>query len=931
MSSSGPSSPTAGCGCCEGVTEVTPVLIQNPPSLSSISFRVGIQPQFKETMLARLASYPALASLTTRSDDDLAIDLLDAWATVADVLTFYQERIANEGYLRTAKERVSVLQLARSIGYELSPGVAATAYLAFTIDTSGSVSQTSIAKGTRVQSVPLQGQTPPEMPQTFETIEAIVAYPEFNELRPQLTRAQMYADINSGDTADGLNHVFFSGTSTKLSPGDKLLFVSAAGGVPLALRTVSKVTPNSPSSGQTDVALASDPNDQTLPGSAAAPSPTVEAVGPPWPGTLNLLDQSDVAGIMAQYPAQPDLVAFLTQQGWDPQEFASILNSFAGSLSTSQTDVQVFALRTKTGIFGNSAPKWNTLPPSVIQTQNVTVNGSTVALPGFPNNWDGPSYPIYKDSQGNSYDPSNSTVYLSNSFPAIAQGEWVALRDATSSTTMAFTVASTFEESRADFLVSGKVTGLKLNLSGSSLSNFTMRGTTAYAQSEELELADIAESAPIGGSQIPLGTFVAGLEVGQMVAVSGQLALQPGQSASEIAAITAISPYAPGFPFTTISVEPLGSTSGLANSYTRESFAVNANVALATHGATVSGEVLGSGDPSQPYTRFTLKQASSSSPLTFIPSTTDPSGEESTLSVWVSSGASNILWNQATNLYQLAANSRSYAVRIQDDLSVNVLFGNARPPVGSENITATYRVGIGSSGMVAAGQLTLLSSRPLGLKAVTNPLPAIGAADPQNIDDARKNAPLQVLTLGRIVSAADCEHFAASFPGIGKAKAVASWEGETQFIRLIVASAMQGQVAGTLLSDLQGTISNFSDPFIQVRYDSYKPVTFSVVAKLLTAADHDPGAVEQDVMAALQSAFSFQSMDFGEQVNLSDVISTIQDVDGVVAVEVTALYTGTQAPPPSQPPPNFLPCAVDQLLTLNPDSQGVALTEWTQP
>ena len=47
----------------------------------------------------------------------LPIALLDAWATVGDVLTFYQERIANEGYLRTATERRSVLELARLVGY----------------------------------------------------------------------------------------------------------------------------------------------------------------------------------------------------------------------------------------------------------------------------------------------------------------------------------------------------------------------------------------------------------------------------------------------------------------------------------------------------------------------------------------------------------------------------------------------------------------------------------------------------------------------------------------------------------------------------------------------------------------------------------------------------------------------------------------------
>jgi len=63
--------------------------------------------------------------LKTRDPSDPAIALLDSWALVADVLSFYQERIANEGYLRTALERRSVLELARLIGYQLRPGVAA--------------------------------------------------------------------------------------------------------------------------------------------------------------------------------------------------------------------------------------------------------------------------------------------------------------------------------------------------------------------------------------------------------------------------------------------------------------------------------------------------------------------------------------------------------------------------------------------------------------------------------------------------------------------------------------------------------------------------------------------------------------------------------------------------------------------------------------
>src|SRR4029450_4554597 len=89
------------CGCCAGTAIETPVAIDNRPGLSAISFRAGKQPQFKATMLAPLsaAASAALQNLKTRADHDFTIALLDGWATIADVLTFYSERIANEAYL----------------------------------------------------------------------------------------------------------------------------------------------------------------------------------------------------------------------------------------------------------------------------------------------------------------------------------------------------------------------------------------------------------------------------------------------------------------------------------------------------------------------------------------------------------------------------------------------------------------------------------------------------------------------------------------------------------------------------------------------------------------------------------------------------------------------------------------------------------------
>ena len=100
------------CGCCEGIQRLTPLKTANRPGLSALAYRVGTPATFLETMKARLSNlyldlprdefdahgkpltdrvYP-LRRLTTRASDDPAIALLDSWAIVGAVLTFYQER-----------------------------------------------------------------------------------------------------------------------------------------------------------------------------------------------------------------------------------------------------------------------------------------------------------------------------------------------------------------------------------------------------------------------------------------------------------------------------------------------------------------------------------------------------------------------------------------------------------------------------------------------------------------------------------------------------------------------------------------------------------------------------------------------------------------------------------------------------------------------
>jgi hypothetical protein len=210
------------CGCCACLAGAgAHQEIVNRPGLSALQYRVGTHATFLEAMIRRLtipvtgppAGY-SLHALTTRESDDPAIAFLDAWATVGDVLTFYQERIANEGYLRTALERRSVLELGRLVGYKLKPGVSASVYLAYTVEDK---TTTTIPAGSKSQSIPGAD----EKPQTFETSEDIEARGVWNALRPRLSEAQVITLKN----VLTIKSVWIKGTATRINAGDPLLFV----------------------------------------------------------------------------------------------------------------------------------------------------------------------------------------------------------------------------------------------------------------------------------------------------------------------------------------------------------------------------------------------------------------------------------------------------------------------------------------------------------------------------------------------------------------------------------------------------------------------------------------------------------------------------------------------------------------------------------
>jgi Baseplate J-like protein len=891
------------CGCCAGTSVQTPQVPDNLPGLPAISYRAGTWTTFKESMLARLSSsdYPALAGLKTRSDDDFSIAFLDAAAMVLDILTFYQERLANESYLRTATQLRSLIELSRLIGYQPSPGVSAAVYVAFTLKTTPgqapnpAAAAITIPQGTQTQTVPAQGQTP----QTFETFADIQAKPDWNAL-PVQTDAPWVPVV-----AAGPSQLYLSGTSTQLQQGDSLLFLG--------------------------------PGRESF-------DPT--STGPP-------SDQWDVVVLTS---VQVDNVRSLTKVTW-----AQKLPHESGNTSgtTPWPSAKVFAFRQKAALFGSNAPS-----PYVFVSPRSSASDPQTSLPTLisisGSTWSWNDYYIQSSTQID-LDATYPKIVAGSWFALCAAGQGTGDNIAQLFRVVQAATVSTVSLP-SSFGLSGKVTELVAdyndpNLGGSS-SPFPLARTAAWAQSDQLVVADQPLDYPLYGIVLDLedlrpdllnvqGVAVSGTQQKLCVAAEGlwfvladgtNVSLTPGDIVtlagpiplasdgtvpdwdsftgsltftvqdsngrpgtvlatfsnfrlaassttdpvvSEYAVVSSVNGVTKPYPHTQLALY-----SSLANCYDRTTTTVNANVALATQGSSVS-EILGSGNASTPDQSFTLKQ----SPLTYIQAST-PTGRQTTLEVQVN-GAD---WTEVPSLYNQPPTARVFATLNQSGVATAYTgdgVEGAVLPTGQNNIQANYRIGLGSAGNVAAGALSTLLDRPIGVSGVTNPQAATGGQDPDSIDDIRTNAPLTVLTLGRAVSITDYQNYAASFAGISQAYAIWIPSGPARGVFLTVAGAGGAALPGgnPTLSKLVTSLKNYGNPLVPITPKSFLETLFGFSANLAFDPAYDPTAVQAQVTETLSQTFSFAQRTFGQGVSTDELAAVIQGVPGVVGVNVFGLTT----------------------------------------
>ncbi len=904
------------CDCCDGITSETPELIFNRPGLSAISYRVGTHGTFKASLLAALSNsaLPALAPLRTRDDSDFSIALLDAWATSLDILSFYQERIANEFYLRTAVDGRSVYALAQLVGYQPSPGVAASAYLAFTLNSApGAPDNVAIPAGTRVQSVPGPGQ----LPQVFETSADLTGIIARNAIPAQVT---LPWGLNNDDLS-----LWIAGTANHINIGDGILFVNQS----LACAATAGTTPASP---------AADFHFVTAVSLDATSGNTLVTWDKPlqWPSS-----NDDTASVYIFRKT----AALFGAQAPDPRVFSTTGNHLASLPEWPKTPAADWTYTT-----GYSSGQVN-LDAAYAGLAPQTGSASWAVLAATPQGAKPAYTAVYQITGAADTGPMRFTLTGKSTQLTLANG-YVLPESATSA---AFPISDDVLKSIVDLTRTAAVFVQSAQLTPAAPPAVAWGYDGTYARQTGL-------LQPVEGAALNLVTGEQ-LSAGQPVAVNGKrLRLQVSTTAQPLSASAgfvpdgsnASQPVTAGQPFLVDAFPPASISSSsdelwsvltpdgipglltlnpanvllipadkadsvvgetvvlstvqakgpvlslafgpqaLTRLYDRSTVTVNANVVPATQGETMH-EILGSGDATNPALSFKLKQF----PLTFT-SSSSGMGAQSTLQVWVN----NLRWQQVDNFQNSGPNDRVFTTQTDASGNTFVQFGDgiegSRTPTGPLNIRAVYRKGLGSAGNVASGQLSQALDRPQGLKGVSNPDAATGGADPDTPADARTSAPLHVLTLDRVVSLEDYQNYARAFAGIAKALATWTWfrnqsgpcNAGTQGVFLTVAGAegLLYPADDPTLANLKTALWAAGNPHVPISIASYQPVLFEVAGNVkIDQPTYDPGLVLAQIWQTLMASFSFTQRQLGQGIAQSEVIALIQQTPGVIAVQLTAL------------------------------------------
>ena len=809
------------CPCVE--THVGPLEIA--PALTAIPRRWGTFAEFRSAMLADVRRFGALDGWDARDEGDLGRMLIEMWAYVCDVCSFYDETIAHELFVRTARRDVSVRRLLALLGYRRRPAVAAQVRLAVLVSRARSV-----PRGTAFRSQAFDD----EPPQIYETLEdAAVHYQNNRWIIPRTKRRTLVTGLLSRTWLPPLSRV----------PHDApILLYHRTRPDESEVPWVARVDRVEEDDGERYSRVQFDEPARFAPGTsvdeltAYVPSRSVPLrtrlsirveglVG----STMALRSSSGapMLGAGAHFEAGAQLVP-----GRAPAVTTLTLPEYVREIR--EGELVLVARGRETRWFRVSdvseavdmvdVERGGNLPFVARMLTRITLDAS---LNDPRRRGDGPIWNASRDP----------LVVYHSLRPAGAPDVPGApdLRDTD------------------DLRIETPVT--RRSITRRTLAEAVDAGLAHREVRRGLPVAIVRAPRVPDGVPVPRKFLIRDADE-RGVEVGGRI--ERGTRRFFVDAGDGWDP-------------PLAAAASLYG-----------NTVLASHGETVADEVLGSGDAGVPSQRFKLARK----PLTYIasPSAASPNGIRSTVELRVG----GILWREVPTFFTAGPLDAVYVV-VNDDAGDSFVVGGDGVrgmtfPTGVDNVVATYRVGAGAKSP-PAGSITQLVRPTLGLTSVSSPVAPSGGADPQTKDEMRRDGPRSALTLGRAVSMVDMEAVAGGIPGVRAAYARWHWHASAQRPVAQIWYVGDEGLAATVRQSLRA----LTDPSTPIRVERALPipVRLEVSVELDPAwpSEEVLDAVRKALIGEEVGLLLPVRLGLGAPVYRSAIVRCVLDVPGVVSVQ----------------------------------------------
>jgi len=267
------------------------------------------------------------------------------------------------------------------------------------------------------------------------------------------------------------------------------------------------------------------------------------------------------------------------------------------------------------------------------------------------------------------------------------------------------------------------------------------------------------------------------------------------------------------------------------------------------------------------------------------------------------------LWCPRRDLLLSQATDRHFVAEIDDDGNAILRFGDndlGQAPEPGSTFLASYRVGGGKAGNVAAGTITRMEPSDPRFTLISNPLPAAGGVDPEPMDEVRLFAPGAFRTQKvRAITSDDYAALATLHPGVQRAAATFSWTGAWYEVRVAIDAIGTEEPSPQFIAEIQAELNLYRRIGHDLKVSPARYIALDIALSVTIGPHILSGQVEADLLRVFSSTvgpdgklgmFHPDNLTFGQNIEVSRIVAAAQAVSGVLSATVTRLNRLGDAP-----------------------------------